>query len=104
MTVPQETAPSGAGTDTASTRPSAADAGLRTDEEHACNLTEIAGSPLLALPPGFRARCRGWRQISHVLPSWRIRGRTTGGQAGLGRAAMICVEPGRVGRYCLCRC
>ena len=49
MTVPQETAPSGASTDTASTRPSAADTGLRTDEEHACNLTELAGSSL----PGF---------------------------------------------------
>src|ERR1700749_745226 len=53
MTVPQETAPSGASTDTASTRPSAADTGLRTDEEHACNLTQLAGSPLPALPPGF---------------------------------------------------
>jgi LAS superfamily LD-carboxypeptidase LdcB len=35
MLVPRETAPPGAGTDTASARPSAADAGLRTREEHA---------------------------------------------------------------------
>src|SRR6185312_1599996 len=104
MTVPQETAPSGAGSDTASTRPSAADAGLSTDEEHACNLTELAGSPLPVLPPGFRAcSAAGGANFAYatLMPYPRHDHRKPRGWDGL---TMICVEPGPVGRYCLCRC
>src|SRR6185437_8527288 len=75
MTVPQETAPSGASSDTASTRPSAADAGLSTDEEHACNLTERAGSPLLVLPPGFSGLLSGWRAVPGLAGRAVPRGR-----------------------------
>src|ERR1700745_3644349 len=82
MTVPQETAPSGASSDTASTRLSAADAGLSTDEEHACNLTELAGSPLPVLPPGFSGLLSGWRGRFRMWPP------TAGSpeSRGLGRA------------------
>jgi hypothetical protein len=44
MIVPQENGAIGAGTDTASVRPSAADAGLRTREEHADDRTRSYGA------------------------------------------------------------
>src|ERR1700751_2398012 len=100
MTVPQETAPAGAGSDTASTRPSAADAGLSTDEEHACKLTELAGSPLPGLPPGFSGLLSGWRgKFRMCHPHCRICGTITGKPRCWDGLTMICVEPGPVGRY-----
>src|SRR5690242_4761408 len=104
MTVPQETAPSGASSDTASTRLSAADAGLSTDEEHACNLTELADHRYRSCHPGFRAcSAAGGANFAcaTLMPYPRQDHRKA---AGWDELTMICVEPGPVGRYCLCRC
>src|ERR1700749_3404250 len=86
MTFPQETAPSGAGSDTASTRLSAADAGLSTDEEHACNLTELAGSPLPVLPPGFSGLLSGWRGRFRMCHPHAVSAAGSPESRGLGRA------------------